>query len=118
MLSVHLFPQHPIGILQTENTQAKLVLPHPPSVSRLLCGQVVFPPSLPVLLVLLLPQLGPPRTTDWLSLPPILLVGGVVARVAACGGAVTLPVLVALAARRQGRQRPGEQPGGRLLAHS
>ena len=43
MLSVHLFPQYPIGVLKTENTQAKLVLPHPPSVSRLLCGQVVFP---------------------------------------------------------------------------
>ena len=43
MLSVHLFPQYPIGVLKTENTQAKLVLPHPPSVSRLLRGQVVFP---------------------------------------------------------------------------
>ena len=43
VLPLHLLPQHLVGVLQEEDPQPQLILPHPPRVPRLLGRQVVLP---------------------------------------------------------------------------
>merc|ERR1719326_247761 len=47
VLPLHLLPQHLVGVLQEEDPQPQLILPHPPRVPRLLGRQVVLPSPLP-----------------------------------------------------------------------
>lgn len=41
--SLHLLSQNFVGVLKKQNSQSKLILSHPTSVSRLFGGQIIFP---------------------------------------------------------------------------
>ena len=39
---VHLLSQHPVGIFKAQHSQSKLIFPHPPGVTRLFGGKIIF----------------------------------------------------------------------------
>merc|ERR1719326_1499142 len=82
VLPLHLLPQHLVGVLQEEDPQPQLILPHPPRVPRLLGRQVVLPSPLPVLVVP-----GPwPGLGEGRHGGHTLVVGGVLGGPAGAGG--------------------------------